>query len=306
MTTRKSKSRTTHAGDTGFSLISSNKLRALYAAMLHCRLLQELVGLLSRGKQRAAFSGSNREASAAGVILDLLPGDSLFAPHGDLASRFLKGVSLETIFSTIRSSRRQGIDAPSPCNLRVNVFPALETFADRLDVAMRAARLGAPDKKITVLVMDSQEPDGDVVKALRSAAAARLPLLFVCHSRSKKADLAHQALRCGLPGIVVDEADVVAMYRVASEAITHARRGNGPTLIECRLWRPQSARRQQRAGRDAIRNMEAHLSGKGLFSSQFKADVVSRFKAQLDQVAATARGRARKSAAKRRSRKNRS
>ncbi len=300
MTTRKRKARVAPEDDKNFSLISNAKLRALYAAMLQCRMLRKHVRSFLPGRQRAALPGG-REASAAGVILDLRPGDALFGPRGDLASRFLKGVSLDTIFSVLFSSRRHGGDSLAPCDLRVNVFPALETFADRLDLALRAARLCAREKKIAVLLLDFQEAGDDALEeALCSAAAARLPLIFLCHSRSKKVDLTHQAQHCGLPGITVDEADVVAIYRVASEAIAHARRGNGPTLIECRRWTIRSARPPQRISSDAVRNMETYLGDKGLFSSQFKTEVISQCRAELDEAAAKARGRAHKSAAKRR------
>jgi TPP-dependent pyruvate/acetoin dehydrogenase alpha subunit len=297
MITRKRKTRVAPRGEKGFSLIPNEKLRALYAAILQCRILEERVRPLLPGKQRAALQGRGREASAAGAILDLLPGDALCAPRGDLASRFLKGVALKTILSP----RRKVSDVLAPSDLRVNVFPALETFADRLDLAIRAARFGAREKKITVLIFDSQEAAGDAwEEALRFAATTRLPLLFVCHSRSRKADLTHQAQRCGLPGITVDEADVVAIYRVASEALAHARRGNGPTLIECSRWKLRGAHRPGRSGGDAIRNMEAYLGNKGLFSSEFKTQVVSRFKDALDEAGPKARRRGRKPATKRR------
>lgn len=297
MTTRKRKTRVAPEDEKGFSLISNEKLRALYAAMLQCRMLEKQVRSLVPGKQRAALRVRGREASAAGVILDLLPGDALCAPRGDLASRFLKGASLKTILSR----RRKGSDVLAPSDLRVNVFPALDTFADRLDLAMRAAQLGAREKMITVLIFDSQEAAGDAwEEALRFAATERLPVLFMCHSRSRKADLTHQAQRCGLPGITVDEADVVAIYRVASEALAHARRGNGPTLIECRRWALRGGYRRGRSGGDAIRNMEAYLDNKGLFSGEFKTQVISRFKDALEKAGSKIRGRERKTAAKRR------
>ena len=41
------------------------------------------------------------------------------------------------------------------------------------------------------------------------------------------------------PTITVDACDVVAVYRVASESIAHARQGFGPTLIDCQHWQGQ-------------------------------------------------------------------
>jgi pyruvate dehydrogenase E1 component alpha subunit len=51
------------------------------------------------------------------------------------------------------------------------------------------------------------------------------------------ADVADRASAFGMPGIVVDGNDVIAVYEVAAEAIKQARKGQGPTLIECKTYR---------------------------------------------------------------------
>ena len=52
-------------------------------------------------------------------------------------------------------------------------------------------------------------------------------------------DLADRAHGYGIPGVVVDGMDVVAVYEVAKEAVARARRGEGPTLLECKTYRWQ-------------------------------------------------------------------
>jgi TPP-dependent pyruvate/acetoin dehydrogenase alpha subunit len=69
--------------------------------------------------------------------------------------------------------------------------------------------------------------------------------------------------------MTVDACDVVAVYRVASESIAHARQGFGPTLIECRQWDGPDATRSP------IMNMEKYLDRKGLFNKATKAEIVS-------------------------------
>jgi hypothetical protein len=73
----------------------------------------------------------------------------------------------------------------------------------------------------------------------------------------------------------------VAIYRVAAEALAHARRGNGPTLIECKPWLPaDGARTRRRTG--AVGNMERYLIGKRLFSRRRKLETMAGFKRELD------------------------
>ena len=62
------------------------------------------------------------------------------------------------------------------------------------------------------------------------------------------------------PTITVDGCDVVAVYRVASEAIEHARKDHGGTHIDCIAALSE----------DPIRKMEKYLSGKGLLTSDLK------------------------------------
>jgi pyruvate dehydrogenase E1 component alpha subunit len=288
MTTRTSKSPDAPAGKQGFSLISNEKLLALYAAMLRCRLLEERIGSLSAKKELAAFR--DQEAIAAGIVPGLLSEDSICAPRGDLAPQFLKGVSLTAIVSAVlASNRKRGrapIDALSADADQVNVLPSPKIFSARLEATIRAARLGmnGKRKKIAVLFLSAEESADALWEAsLRSAAAARLPVLFVCQAGARAADLARQAQRCGLPGIAVDREDVVAIYRVASEAIAHARRGNGPTLIEWVRWKVQGTHRRSSAG-NAVRTMENYLASKGLFQPEFKAEVIAEFTRELDRA----------------------
>jgi pyruvate dehydrogenase E1 component alpha subunit len=50
-------------------------------------------------------------------------------------------------------------------------------------------------------------------------------------------DIADRGASYGIPGVVVDGNDVVAVSQAAAEAIERARKGGGPTLIECKTWR---------------------------------------------------------------------
>ena len=83
---------------------------------------------------------------------------------------------------------------------------------------------------------------------MNMAAIWDLPLLFVCENNLYAAstpfkmgfkidDVAERAAAYGFPGVVVDGNDVLAVYEEAGQAIERARRGEGPTLIECKTYR---------------------------------------------------------------------
>src|SRR4030042_3173768 len=52
-----------------------------------------------------------------------------------------------------------------------------------------------------------------------------------------KEDIADMAASYGIPGVVVDGQDVVALYKAVMSAVERARAGKGPSLIECKTYR---------------------------------------------------------------------
>jgi TPP-dependent pyruvate/acetoin dehydrogenase alpha subunit len=153
-------------------------------------------------------------------------------------------------------------------------------FAAQLDLVLSAAQLNKKQKngKIAMVFVD-----GSAVKlacwhqAIHAAGVQRLPILFVCQSKLVKgqakvaeAKIPLEAEANGLPGVIVDGNDVVAVYRVATESIAHARKGSGATLIQCMI--------DYAKAHDPILKMEAYLKRKGLFSERLrlKADKILR------------------------------
>ena len=51
------------------------------------------------------------------------------------------------------------------------------------------------------------------------------------------ANLADRAAAYGIPGRTIDGNDVLAVYEAVGEAVARARKGEGPTLIECKTYR---------------------------------------------------------------------
>jgi pyruvate dehydrogenase E1 component alpha subunit len=50
-------------------------------------------------------------------------------------------------------------------------------------------------------------------------------------------NIADRAGAYGIPGVVVDGNDVLAVYEATQKAVERARNGEGPTLIECKTYR---------------------------------------------------------------------
>jgi 2-oxoisovalerate dehydrogenase E1 component alpha subunit len=90
--------------------------------------------------------------------------------------------------------------------------------------------------------------EGDWHEALNFAGIHKLPAVFVCENNryaisvplTKQmgiADVADRGQAYGFPGVVVDGSNVLACYEAMKQAVERARKGDGPTLIECKTYR---------------------------------------------------------------------
>ncbi|MDW5299374.1 MAG: thiamine pyrophosphate-dependent dehydrogenase E1 component subunit alpha [Sedimentibacter sp.] len=85
-------------------------------------------------------------------------------------------------------------------------------------------------------------------EALNLASVWKLPVIFVCENNGYGISVSqarHQAITdvsvrasaYNMPGVTVDGNDVFAVYEAVGEAVSRARKGQGPTLIECKTYR---------------------------------------------------------------------
>jgi len=238
----------------GFSLISNQKLLELYATMVKCRLLDERIRAECTRIQAAgnvALPTRGREAAIAGVLMDTLSDDTVAAPPMDLIPLFVQGTSLKKLFRILQKGR------PAPY------------------VTAAVADQPKDNKKIRVVVSGGGDAEQrSWTEALRLASLHRPPTIFLCWKPRKIPAL-------DFPIMTVDASDVVAVYRVASESIAHARQGFGPTFIECQHWQGADATR------NPLLNMEKYLDRKGLFSRSTKAEITASFRSKLDAAVKT-------------------
>lgn len=115
-----------------------------------------------------------------------------------------------------------------------------------------------------------------------------------CASRVEH--IAHRAESYGMPGVVVDGQDVLAVKAAVDEAVRRARSGAGPTLIECKTYRyhghsfsdPKTYRTREEErywrDRDPIEIFARRLTEDGLFSQEEVDGIKSGAKASLEQA----------------------
>jgi TPP-dependent pyruvate/acetoin dehydrogenase alpha subunit len=89
---------------------------------------------------------------------------------------------------------------------------------------------------------------GTVHESMNMASIWQLPVIFVCENNGyaqatpaeyalSVKDVADRGAAYGMPGVIVDGQDVVAVWEASQAAVERARSGGGPTLIECKTYR---------------------------------------------------------------------
>jgi acetoin:2,6-dichlorophenolindophenol oxidoreductase subunit alpha len=114
--------------------------------------------------------------------------------------------------------------------------------------AALAAQYRGSDNVAVCFFGDGASNQGTTHEAMNLAACWKLPVIFVNENNMYGlsactldtmciADVADRASAYGIPGVVVDGNDVTAVYEAAEAAVTRARKGRGPTLLECKTYR---------------------------------------------------------------------
>ena len=294
-------SKTTEGGDRG--LLSSARLKQLYTTMLHCRLIAEEVQQLFKESKAAAGHGRGQEASEVGALITLRAQDCVAPRRRDVVAGFILGESLKQLFTCLyeRCENPGSNTMPVPEARGPLIISGAASMAARLNIGAGVALSYKTQRKPGVVVVFS----GDDSMALASwreavdfAVAHKLPVVHVVQDDlgGESANSAIQSTTGSrIPTLIVDGNDVVAVYRVAQEAIRRAREGHGPTLIECKTHRwpgysgfapahhpPSSGKHAGGESHDPITSMEAYLTQKGLWSEAWKQGLVKAFRKRLD------------------------
>lgn len=224
--------------------------------------------------------GSVHVAAIAGAAIDLKKGDTLAPSPGAMTPCLAKRVPLDVIFASLNG------DAGGPSFSSWNLIRPLLSAEKQLERAMKAAIRCRAERNSKVVAVFSSDVSGaarELEKAMRLAGKKKLPILFVHETKAESDEPILRAVEFGFPGVAVEDDDAVAIYRVTTEALAHARRGNGSTLILCRPWPfSEKGKGRKRHAMHPIRKMEEYLASKGLFSRKFKAKVVAEFGGELD------------------------
>jgi pyruvate dehydrogenase E1 component alpha subunit len=198
---------------------------------------------------------TGQEAVAVGVCANLRKEDFIVSTHRPHGHYIAKGGNMEKIMAEILGKetgccRGKG-GSMHVCDFSMGVPPAIAIVAANVPIAAGMAlsyKLKGTDQVVACFFGDGAVNHGAWHEGVNIAAIWKLPVIFVCENNLYAASthitktlplerIADRAKAYGIPGVVVDGNDVLVVFNAVREAVERAKRGLGPTLIECLTYR---------------------------------------------------------------------
>jgi pyruvate dehydrogenase E1 component alpha subunit len=237
--------------------LSTELLMDMHRRMVRIRLFEEAAGQLAEAAKLPGFLHLyvGQEAVAAGVCTTLSDDDQITSTHRGHGHLVAKGGQFNEMMAELMGKAtgyckgRGGSMHIS--NLDVGMLGANGIVGAGVPIAVGAGFANKYSDNGNVAAAffgDGSTNIGAFHEAANMACALKLPVLFICENNeygeftARKdtmaiTDIVDRAAGYGMPGVIVDGMDVVAVHEAAVEAAARARRGEGPSLIEAKTYR---------------------------------------------------------------------
>ena len=236
--------------------LTGDDLRRLFRTMLLVRLLDERMLLLQRqGRMGFYLTSLGEEATHIGAAHALRMGDWLYPAYREIGAALYRGYPLNTFMCQLYGNADdpvKGRQMPVHHSVRrlnfVSVSSPVGSHIPHAVGTAWAAKLQKTEDVALAFFGDGATSTPTFHVSATFAALYKVPAILFCRNngwaisvpssiQSATPSFAQKAVAYGLPGVLVDGNDLLAMIHVVGEAAARARRGEGPTLIEARTYR---------------------------------------------------------------------
>ena len=229
----------------------------LHRRMVRIRLFEEAAGRLAEAAKLPGFLHLyvGEEAVASGVCAALNDDDHITSTHRGHGHLVAKGGDFNRMMAELMGKSTGYCKGKGGSmhisDLDLGMLGANGIVGAGSPIAVGAAFANKCRGRGQVAVAffgDGATNIGAFHEAANMACALHLPIVFACENneygeftpRNKTmaiTDIVDRAVGYGMPGVIVDGMDVVAVHEAATEAVARARRGEGPSLIESKTYR---------------------------------------------------------------------
>ena len=283
--------------------LSAERLLALYRFMhLGRAFSNKIIALQRQGRATTFGSLVGQEATAVGLAAPMQAQDWLATSYREIASLLVKGVPLSTLIYSFRGFT-PALPKEARC-LPIQIVIGTQML-HAVGLAMAAKIAGEPAVSVGVCG-DGATSEGDFNEALNFAGVFQAPVVLVIqnngwaisvprHRQSAALTLAARGSGFGVPSVLVDGNDILAVYDVMQQALERARSGQGPTLIETLTYRVGShttaddATRYRDAAeveawraKDPVQRFQRFLINRDLLTPEQDAQLIAEVEAEIN------------------------
>jgi TPP-dependent pyruvate/acetoin dehydrogenase alpha subunit len=243
--------------------LDNDRLVWMFTQMLRIREFEERVkrtfedhpGVI-RGHTHLA---DGAEASIVGSVATMEPGDQLLATYRCHGYPITLGTDTKSIMAEIYG-RRDGLcggyggsmHLADPERGFLGTSGIVGQGIPQATGAAYAAQIRKQDQAVLCFFGDGASKQGAFAESLNLASLWKLPVVYVMENnnynvstRSEQEDanaangepLSVKAKAFSMPGVTIDGGDPVAVYETVGTAMDRARAGDGPTLVESKVYR---------------------------------------------------------------------
>jgi len=231
--------------------------REAYRRMLRIRKFEEEGTLLfTAGTIPGAFHASiGQEAAIVGACMALGHDDLMTGTHRSHGHPIGKGADLKGLMAELMG-KETGIckgrgGSMHLADKSVGIIGESAIVGGGIPLATGcglSAKVRGTDQVTLCFFGDGAVNQGTFHESLNMASLWKLPVIYFCENNGyaittsvershAQPSIAKRADGYGMPGVSVDGQDVQAVFRAASDAVSRARKGDGPTLIEAKTYR---------------------------------------------------------------------
>jgi len=237
--------------------LTKEKMVDIYSTMMRIRLFEEKVDELVATARIGGFCHLyiGEEAIAAGMCAHLRKEDCITSTHRGHGHLIAKGGAVKLMMAELLGKANGYCKGKGGsmhiADLDLGILGANGIVGGGPPIAAGAAwaaQYKGTDNVCVSFFGDGASNQGTVHEAMNLASVFKLPVIFVaeyngygeftCQANHQCIEsITERAQGYRIPGVSVDGNDVIAVYEAGGEAIERARKGNGPTVIECKTYR---------------------------------------------------------------------
>ena len=302
------------------AVLTKGKLLQMYYHLVLTRTLENKIAYIcsSQNPRQPLIIGkgylsTGQEAISVGAASTLGPDDWYAPTHRDMGAHLVRGVTVKEVFlqyfcraASLTWGRDGNIHFGDTSRKMLGFVSHMGSLTPVACGIAAAIQYRGAENVVISPFGEGASSQGVVHESLNYAAVFKLPVVFVLnnnryaistplHEQTAVEHLALRAAGYGMPGRTIDGNNIVEVYLTVREAVERARRGGGPSLIECKTMRMSGHGTHDFSGYVSKEDVEAwkkkdpidwfnrYLSDKGFLSEGERKEIEERVEREVEE-----------------------